>query len=163
MASSEAVSLTPAQREIMEIVWERQEVTVAEVRAELCKRREVARNTIQTMIVRLEERGWLKHREAGRTFIYSADRLRIASLGAKVAQMVDRFFAGSPEDMVTALMEYRGLSAAEADRIRQMIDAAENPLGNHRGSNASVSGAVKTTTATEKKTINKSKKKRARS
>jgi hypothetical protein len=39
--------------------------------------------------------------------------------------MVDRLFAGSPEEMVTALMEYRGLSTDEADRIREMIDTAE--------------------------------------
>ncbi|TWT66692.1 BlaI/MecI/CopY family transcriptional regulator [Allorhodopirellula solitaria] len=125
MAKPGTTPLTQAQREIMEVVWDNEEVTVSQVRGELAKRREVARNTIQTMIVRLEERGWLKHRTEGRTFWYSANRPRTASLGAKVAQMVDRLFAGSPEEMVTALMEYRGLSADEADRIREMIDTAE--------------------------------------
>ena len=125
MAKPDATPLTEAQREIMEVVWDQGEVTVTQVRDELAKRREVARNTIQTMIVRLEERGWLKHREEGRTFWYSANRPHTASLGAKVSQMVDRLFAGSPEEMVTALMEYRGLSTDEADRIREMIDTAE--------------------------------------
>ncbi|QDT05000.1 Penicillinase repressor [Rubripirellula lacrimiformis] len=125
MAKPDSTPLTEAQREIMEVVWDQEEVTVSQVRQRLAQRREVARNTIQTMIVRLEERGWLKHREEGRTFWYSANRPRTASLGAKVAQMVDRLFAGSPEEMVTALMEYRGLSADEADRIREMIDTAE--------------------------------------
>ncbi len=125
MAKQDITPLTPAQREIMEVVWDEEEVIVTQVRDELRKQREVARNTIQTMIVRLEERGWLKHRVKGRTFWYSANRPRNASLGAKVAQMVDRLFAGSPEEMVTALMEYRGLSTDEADRIREMIDTAE--------------------------------------
>jgi predicted transcriptional regulator len=129
MAKSDDTPLTDAQREIMDVVWDHEEVTVTQVRDELAKNREVARNTVQTMIVRLEERGWLKHREEGRTFWYSAKRPRVASLGAKVAQMVDRFFAGSPEDMVTALMEYRGLSTEEADRIRQMIDKADTKKG----------------------------------
>ena len=129
MAKSET-PLTQAQREIMEIVWERGEVTVTEVRDQLARRRELARNTVQTMIVQLEERGWLEHRGEGRTFYYSAKRPRTASLGAKVAQMVDRLFAGSPEEMVTALMQYRGLSPDEADRIRQMIDAAEQEPAN---------------------------------
>ena len=35
-------------------------------------------------------------------------------------------FAGSPEEMVTALIEYRGLSADEAERIRTMIDQSES-------------------------------------
>ena len=123
---NESTPLTDAQREIMEIVWERGEATVTEVRDQLASRRELARNTVQTMIVRLEDRGWLKHRVDGRTFYYSAERPKSASLGAKVAQLVDRFFAGSPEQMVNALMDYRGLTADEADRIRRMIDAAES-------------------------------------
>ena len=125
MAKANSPPLTDAQREIMEIVWQRGEVTVSEVRDALAKRRELARNTVQTMIVRLEEKGWLKHREEGRTFIYSAKRPRRVSLGAKVAQMVDRLFAGSPEEMVTALIEYRGLSPDETKRIRDMIEQAD--------------------------------------
>jgi predicted transcriptional regulator len=126
MAKANSSPLTDAQREIMEIVWERREVTVSEVRDALMSRRQLARNTVQTMIVRLEDKGWLKHREEGRTFVYSANRPRTVSLGAKVAQMVDRLFAGSPEEMVTALIEYRGLTADEAERIRDMIDEAES-------------------------------------
>ena len=122
MAKTDSPPLTDAQREIMEIVWQRGEVTVSEVRDALAQRRELARNTVQTMIVRLEEKGWLKHREERRAFVYSANRPRTASLGAKVAQMVDRLFAGSPEEMVTALIEHRGLSPDEAERIRAMID-----------------------------------------
>ncbi len=125
MAKADSSPLTDAQREIMEIVWESGEVTVSEVRHALAQRRELARNTVQTMIVRLEERGWLKHREEGRAFVYSAKRPRTVSLGAKVAQMVDRLFAGSPEEMVTALIEYRGLSPDEAKRIRDMIEQVD--------------------------------------
>jgi predicted transcriptional regulator len=125
MSTPDKVPLTDSQREIMEVIWQRGEATVSDVREALSAHREVARNTVQTMIVRLEERGWLTHREEGRTFIYRASVPRAASLGARVAQMVDRLFAGSPEEMVTALIEYRGLSPDEAARIRAMIDAAE--------------------------------------
>jgi predicted transcriptional regulator len=125
MAKPDASPLTAAQREIMEIVWQCGEVTVAEVRDALSAKRHVARNTVQTMMVRLEDRGWLTHREAGRTFVYSAKRPRKVSLGAKVSQMVDRLFAGSPEEMVTALIEYRGLTPNEAKQIREMINKAE--------------------------------------
>jgi len=126
VADSDASPLTKAQREIMEIVWAQGEVTVTEVRDTLKKRkRELARNTVMTVMVRLEERGWLQHREQGRTFVYSAARPKTVSLGAKVSQMVDRLFAGSPEDLVNALIEYRGLSNDETERIREMIEQAE--------------------------------------
>ncbi len=129
MAENDPSPLTTAQREIMEIVWARGEATVTEVRDALAKHRSVARNTVLTMIVRLEERGWLKHREQGRTFIYSAARPKSASLGAKVSQMVDRMFGGSPEDLMTALIEYRGLSSEESERIRTMIEESEKASG----------------------------------
>ena len=125
MAESDPGPLTKAQRDIMEVVWAAGEVTVTEVRDSIAKKRELARNTVQTMMVRLDERGWLQHREQGRTFIYSAARPKIVSLGAKVSQMVDRLFAGSPENLVNALIEYRGLSADESERIREMIEQAE--------------------------------------
>ena len=125
MGESDPGALTKAQRDIMEVVWAAGEVTVTEVRDALAKKRDVARNTIQTMMVRLDERGWLKHREQGRTFIYSAARPKTVSLGAKVSQMVDRLFAGSPENLVNALIEYRGLSSDESERIREMIEQAE--------------------------------------
>ena len=136
MAKADSAPLTDSQREIMEIVWQRSEVTVSEVREALVSTRNVARNTIQTLVVRLEEKGWLTHREDGRTFIYSAARPKSVSLGAKVVQMIDRLFAGSPEEMVTALIQYRGLSADESERIRAMIDAAEAAQpsgGKHQG------------------------------
>ena len=129
MTDKDRLPLTDAQRDIMEVVWSEGEVSVTEVRDALAKhKRDLARNTVQTMMVRLEERGWLTHRSKGRTFVYSAARPKKVSLGAKVSQMVDRLFAGSPEDLMTALIEYRGLSAEEAERIRQMIELAEtNP------------------------------------
>ena len=125
MGKSDRLPLTEAQREIMELFWQRGEATVSEIREALATRRELARNTVQTMLVRLEERGWLTHREDGRTFVYRACAPQSVSLGAKVAQMVDRLFAGSPEDMVTALIDYRGLTREEAARIRSMIENAE--------------------------------------
>ncbi len=125
MAKKTPRALSEAQQEVMEIIWDRGEATVSEVREVLLRKREVARNTVQTTMVRLEEKGWLKHRTSGRTFVYSANVPRRTSLGAKVSQVVDRMFAGSTEDLMTALLEYRGLSSDEADRIRAMIDNAE--------------------------------------
>lgn len=132
MAKADTAPLTEVQREIMELIWERGEATVTEIWNALPNGRALARNTVQTTIVRLEEKGWLTHREQGQAFVYSAERPRKVSLGSRVSQMVDRLFAGSAEEMVTALIEYRGLSADEAERIRQMIDDAE--LKQKRGS-----------------------------
>ncbi len=131
MTKQEIGPLTESQREIMELFWELGEATVSDIHERISKNREVARNTIQTLIVRLEEKGWLRHEEQGRKFIYSAAKPRTKSLGARVSHIIDRMFGGSPEQLVNALLEYRGLSESELQNIREMIDQAESSdLGN---------------------------------
>ena len=48
--------LSPAQRQIMEIVWELGEVSAREVRRVLARTRPVARNTVRTLLERMEEK-----------------------------------------------------------------------------------------------------------
>jgi BlaI family transcriptional regulator, penicillinase repressor len=121
--------LTPAQREIMEIIWERGELSASEVRRILSQTRTVARNTVRTLIERMEEKGWMTHRVDGRTFLYSAAQQRNASIGQKVREVIETVCGGSPEALVTALLDYRGLSPTELERIRQMLSKARATKG----------------------------------
>jgi predicted transcriptional regulator len=120
----ELPELSPAQGEIMNIVWERGEVSASEVRRALSRTRTVARNTVRTLLERMEEKGWLKHRAEGRTFFYRAARPRQETIGQKVHKIVETVCGGSAETLVTALLDYRGLDAEELKRIRQLLDQA---------------------------------------
>jgi predicted transcriptional regulator len=118
--------LSPAQEEIMEIVWEKGEVAAIEVRQLLADGRELARETVRTVLQRMEDKGWLKHRVVGRTFFYSAVVPRDATAGQKVIELIDTVCGGSPERLMTALLDYRGLSAEEAARIEALIEQAKS-------------------------------------
>ena len=117
--------LSQSQREIMEIVWDRGEVSANDVREILSEKRDLAKNTVRTLLERMEGKGWLKHREDGRTFVYSAAQPREASIGQKVLEVVEHVCGGSPEELVTALLDYRGLTSQELKRIRAMLDDAK--------------------------------------
>ena len=117
--------LSQAQREIMEIVWERGEISAIDVREILSAKRDVAKNTVRTLLDRMEEKGWLKYREDGRTYLYSAAQPREASIGQKVTEVIEHMCGGSPEELVTALLDYRGLTQQELKRIRVMLDEAK--------------------------------------
>jgi predicted transcriptional regulator len=122
--SKELPALSEAQLEIMHVVWEGGEVTVTDVWNVLAGRRPVARNTVLTLMDRLEKKGWLKRRPAGQTHYYTAATPRSAALGQVVHRLVDAAFAGSADALVLALLEGRGVSDEEAERIRQLIDQA---------------------------------------
>ena len=56
----------------MRVVWDRGEAAVGEVWEAVSQKRPIARNTVQTVIARLAQKGWLKHRKQGRAFLYRA-------------------------------------------------------------------------------------------
>jgi predicted transcriptional regulator len=119
--SSNAPSISDAQREIMNIVWDQGEVGVAEVWRMLCERRAVARNTVLTLITRLVDKGWLKTRRVGNAFRYTAAWPREKDRAEEIRRLVETVFDGSAEGLVMTLLEGGSLSAAESDRIRAMI------------------------------------------
>ena len=133
MPSHKLPPLPDGQREIMEIIWDQGEASVFEVRAVLCERREVSRTAVRTTMERLEEKGWLTHRVVGRTHFYRPLVSRDVSLGQRVVDMVDKACGGEPERLMAALLNYRGLSADEVQRIQSMLDQAGKTKSTRKG------------------------------
>jgi predicted transcriptional regulator len=113
--------LSDAQREIMNIVWDNEEVGVAEVWRILSDRRSVARNTVLTLITRLVDKGWLQPRRVGNAFRYTAARPREKAQSEEIRRLVNTVFDGSAEGLVMSLLEGGSLSPEESQRIRAMI------------------------------------------
>jgi predicted transcriptional regulator len=122
MARTES-KLTPAQLEIMNLFWEHGELGVAQVWQMLSRERPIARNTVQTMLKRLADKGWLQARAQGNAFYFRAARPQKSTLRGMLGQLLDGAFGGSPSGLVMALMESRRISPAEAQRIRELIDS----------------------------------------
>jgi predicted transcriptional regulator len=125
MAKRELPPLSEGQLEIVNVFWDAGEATVGEVWKALAKRRPVSRNTVSTMITRLEEKGWLHHRVVGGSYLYSATRPRAQVLPRMVHRLVEAAFQGSAEGLVLTLLEGGRLSAEEVERIRAMLEKAE--------------------------------------
>jgi len=123
--SEPLAALSVAQSEIMNVVWDRTEATLGQVWAALAERRTVARNTVQTQLTRLVEKGWLLHRAEGNAFYYRPSVPRGEARSRVVRRFVDAVFGGSAEGLVMTLLDGRTLSREEADRIRAMIERAE--------------------------------------
>jgi BlaI family transcriptional regulator, penicillinase repressor len=120
-----AAALTRAQLEIMNQFWDHGELGVAQVWRLLADRRPIARNTVQTMLARLAEKGWLHVRNEGNAHVFRAARPRKTVVRGIVGQLVDTLFEGSTSGLIAAMLEDRQLSAEEAKRIRELINRAE--------------------------------------
>jgi predicted transcriptional regulator len=80
---------------------------------------------VLTTIQRLEEKGWLVCDAEGHAHRYRASRPREATLASMIQRLMETAFAGSTEGLILALLQGRGVSKDEANRIRAMIDRAE--------------------------------------
>jgi predicted transcriptional regulator len=118
--------LSETQMEIMKVVWDRKEATLGDIWTELSGQRDVARNTIQTLLTRLVEKGWLKTRMVKKAYYYSPTVARDSSLSAALKRFVSNAFGGSTEELMTALLDGKALTKEEADRIRLLIEQAEH-------------------------------------
>lgn len=113
-------SFTDRELDIMMVLWEHGPSTVAEVRARLADA--LAYTTVLTMMRILEDKGYVAHAEEGRAYRYRALVARDAAGRRALRRLVDRLFAGSPELLLTQLVNDRKLTAADLRRMRALLD-----------------------------------------
>jgi predicted transcriptional regulator len=97
MPRKRSETLTEGEQRLMEVLWKRGSATVAEVLEALPERERPAFNTVQTMLRIMEKKGYLRHEERGRAFIYHAKVERDDAGGATVWGGVGRFFLHLPK------------------------------------------------------------------
>ncbi len=111
--------LAPSEREleILKVLWELGSGTVREVHERMCRDRECAFNTVQTLLRIMEDKGLVKHRAEGRTFIYSPtySRQRLT------ARFLHKVFDGSIDRLVLTLLEAEDSSPEELKELEQLI------------------------------------------
>jgi predicted transcriptional regulator len=114
-----------AELEIARIVWDLGGATVRQVLEALPAERRLDYKTVQTFLRRLEAKGYLTSKRDGRTSVFRA-RVRPAQvIRETVADLVDRLFDGEALPLVEHLITDRKLTSEDIDKLRQLIDDAE--------------------------------------
>lgn len=124
MARPRSRMLTEVEQQLMEIIWSRGHATVADVVDTLAETKPVAFNTVQTTLRILEDKGYLRHTNSGRAFVYEAAVAREQASTSALQQLLGRYFNGSPELLTQSLLKSRGLSKDELRRIETMVAEA---------------------------------------
>lgn len=122
-------SLTPlgeTEMEVLNHVWELGESTVKDVRTRILKDRDVAYTTIMTVMKNLSEKGYLKYRKDGVTYVYSPARKPESVRSNLIKDLITKVFKGSPKELVQTLVNSENLSEKELTEIRNMIDQMED-------------------------------------
>ena len=112
---------TPAELEVLQVIWERGPSTVREVMALLNAQRPRAYTTVMSLMNVMAEKNLLSQNPKGRAFLYSAKVTRDKTLSRLVRELLNRAFDGSASALVTHLLEQTKPDSDELDDIRKTI------------------------------------------
>jgi len=114
------VAFTDRELDVMGVLWEVGDATVAEVRHRLAD--ELAYTTVLTVLRTLEEKGYVAHEEEGKAYRYRPLVAREAAGKSALKRLLRKVFRGSPELLLTQLVSDRGLTRDEMERMRELLD-----------------------------------------
>jgi predicted transcriptional regulator len=118
--------LSRRERQIMDILYAREEATVNEIRDGLPD--PPAHTAVRTLLSILESKGFVRHSKRGKENIYVPRQRRARAGRSAFRRVLDVFFEGSLEKAVGAHLAEEGaeLSPEELDRIVRLIQQARN-------------------------------------
>ena len=122
MTKKKLRAMSPTETEILRLVWELNEATVQEIRDQLPSDRSLAYNTVQTLLCRLEQKGYLKHHLKGRAHVFSPLVKPQEVIRTTVRDFLGRLFGGDPKPLVQFLAEDGKIDEEDIKRLRQLID-----------------------------------------
>lgn len=116
--------LSRRERQVMEILHRRGESTVTEIMQAMPD--PPTYSAVRSILRILGEKALISHKEDGPRYVYFPSKPTDKAREDMLAHVVQTYFAGSPEQAVTALlrMSDADVSEAEVERLRAKIKAA---------------------------------------
>jgi predicted transcriptional regulator len=117
-------NLSRRERQIMDIIYEMNEATVAQVLERIPN--PPSYSTVRALLKVLEGKGHLVHKQEGPRYIYSPTLPREEARRNALKHVMKTFFDGSTEDIVAALLNISEdiLSELDYKRLSELIKKA---------------------------------------
>jgi BlaI family transcriptional regulator, penicillinase repressor len=112
--------LTRREREIMDVLFRLGHAAAEEVRERLID--PPSYSAVRAMLVRLETKGHIRHREEGLRYVYAPTTSPAAARRTALKQYVRTFFGGSLGTMVTSLLRHEAWTDGELDALHAEIE-----------------------------------------
>lgn len=116
-----ANTLTKAEEEIMNIIWEIAPCLVRDIIDKIGDP-DIPHSTVSSVVRILEKKGFLDHKAYGKTHEYFPiiSKEEYAQQGVK--SLVEKYFSGSPKMLVSFLVQSEDLSLKELNELLKTID-----------------------------------------
>ncbi len=114
-------ALSPAETEILRLVWQLGRGTVQQICNKLPPSRQIVYATVQTLLRRLEKKGYVSHEAKGKAHVFCPAVNREEVISRTVGDFVERLFGGDPVPLMLHLANDSKLDADEIKRLKKLI------------------------------------------
>ena len=115
-------AMSPAETEILRLVWQLEEATVQQICDLLPPKRNIVYKTVQTLLRRLENKGYLKHKIRGKAHVFLPAVKREDVVKRTVLDFLDRLFGGDPRPLMQFLAKDGKIDAEDIRRLRRLFE-----------------------------------------
>ena len=122
MTKKKLPALSPSETEILRLVWQLNKATVQDVCDKLPAKRKIAYATVQTLLRRLEKKGYLKHHTRGKAHVFFAAVKSENVIKRSVNDFLDRLFGGDPIPLMQYLAEHGKIGADDIEKLKRLAD-----------------------------------------
>jgi predicted transcriptional regulator len=85
------------------------------------RKRDLKETSVRTILRRLEQKGYLRHQEQGRAYVYQAAEPPRSLAARAVRQIIDSFCKGSVEELVSGMVEAKVLNESELENLEEYV------------------------------------------
>lgn len=121
----QSVSISDAEWQVMNVVWEDQPLTAQEVVARLEKETDWAAATIKTMLHRLVKKKVLTYQLQGNRYVYRSAVRRADCIRQASRSFMERVFDGESAPLLAHFLRTSKLSPQEIKQLRSILDEQE--------------------------------------
>ena len=123
------VNLSDSEWKLMNRLWEQSPRTIMELTASLKEDTGWSKNTVITMLARLEAKGAVRHEEGGRAKEYYPAVEKAGVALRETESLLDRIYGGSLGLLVNAFVEQKGISETERAQLLKILEEAPGEKG----------------------------------
>ena len=116
-----SLRISPAEWEVMAVVWERSSVDAATVAEVLERKKRWALATVRTLLRRLVNKGALKYETEGKKYVYTARVTMADCVRQESESFLDRVAGRAPAATLLHLVRKADLSAADIAELRRVL------------------------------------------
>ena len=122
MVRNNIPTLSPSETEILRLVWQLDKATVQEVCDKLPNKRKIAYATVQTLLRRLEKKGYVKHHTRGKAHVFFPAVKQEAVIKRSVKDFLERLFGGNPVPLMQYLAQHGKINSKDIEKLKELID-----------------------------------------